>query len=56
MQISHFGVVQETGNWECFAGCFKMASKSNDSSDNVEKILLEEQDMPGAELPTPAEE
>lgn len=33
-----------------------MASKSNDSSDNVEKILLDEQDMPGAELPTPAEE
>ena len=34
----------------------KMASKRNDSSDNVEKILLDEQDMPGAELPTPAEE
>jgi len=41
---------------ECFAGCFITRSRSNDSSDNVEKILLEDQDMRGAELPTPAEE
>ena len=33
-----------------------MASKSSDSSDNVEKILLEERDIPGAELPRPAEQ
>ena len=32
-----------------------MASKSGDSSDNVEKVLLEERDIPGAELPRPAE-
>ena len=33
-----------------------MASESSDSSDNVEKILLEERDIPGAELPRPAEQ
>ena len=33
-----------------------MASRSSDSSDNVEKILLEERDIPGAELPRPAEQ
>ena len=33
-----------------------MACKSSDSSVNVEKILLEERDIPGAELPRPAEQ
>ena len=33
-----------------------MASKSSDSSDNVEKILLEERNILGAELPRPAEQ
>ena len=33
-----------------------MASKSSDSGDNVEKILLEERDIPVAELPRPAEQ
>ena len=34
----------------------KMTCKSGDSSVNVEKILLEERDIPGAELPRPAEQ
>ena len=33
-----------------------MACKSSDSSVNVEKILLEERDIPGARLPRPAEQ
>ena len=33
-----------------------MASESSDSSDNVEKILLEERDIPGAQLPRPADQ
>ena len=33
-----------------------MAPKSGDSSDNVEKILLEERDIPGAELRRPTEQ
>ena len=33
-----------------------MACKSSDSSVNVEKILREERDIPGAELPRPAEQ
>ena len=58
-------VEQETGNLYvalCILGLFcgtlrnKMASKSSDSSGNVEKIFLEEQDIPGAELPKPAEQ